>query len=142
MRKLLVCALAALCFGAPADAHHSAGVKYDLTQETAVSGVVTSVVLRNPHVRLYLTVTGADGAEAEWLAEGGTYSALERVGWGGERIRPGQAVVIHGRPSRDGSNTVYMQTVTLPDGSVVNVDEPMPTGGLEAVRARRRSGSD
>ena len=142
MKMLFVCTLATLCFAAPADAHHSASAVFDVTHEIDVAGVVTSVALRNPHVRIYFSVTGEDGSETEWMAEGGTYSALARIGWSGDDIRPGDAVSIHGNPSRSGLNAILMQTVTLPDGRVINTEEPQPTGGLEAVRARRRAASE
>ena len=39
-----------------------------------------------------------------------------RVGWTGEEVAPGDEVTIRGHPTRDGSNVVHMEYLTLPDG--------------------------
>ncbi len=100
---------------APVTAHHSPAMLYDLSQEIIVTGVVTRYVLGNPHIRIYLDVDN-EGATEAWLAEGGSRTRLVRVGWTGEEVAPGDEVTIRGHPTRDGSNVVHMEYLTLPDG--------------------------
>lgn len=101
---------------APATAHHSPAMLYDLNQEIVVTGVVTRYDLGNPHMRIYLDVDN-EGATEQWLAEGGSRTRLVRVGWTGEEVVPGDEVTVRGHPSRDGSNLVHMEYLTLPDGT-------------------------
>ncbi len=100
---------------APVTAHHSPAMLYDLSQEIIVTGVVTRYVLGNPHIRIYLDVDN-EGATEAWLAEGGSRTRLVRVGWTGDEVAPGDEVTIRGHPTRDGSNVVHMEYLTLPDG--------------------------
>jgi len=101
---------------APVTAHHSPAMLYDLSQELVVTGVVTQYDLGNPHMRIYLDVDN-DGATEQWLAEGGSRTRLVRVGWTGDEVAPGDEVTIRGHPSRDGSNLIHMEYLTLPDGT-------------------------
>ena len=101
---------------APVTAHHSPAMLYDLSQELVVTGVVTRYDLGNPHMRIYLDVDN-DGATEPWLAEGGSRTRLVRVGWTGDEVAPGDEVTIRGHPSRDGSNLIHMEYLTLPDGT-------------------------
>ena len=113
--SLLLLTLGALSL-APVTAHHSPAMLYDLSQEIIVTGVVTRYVLGNPHIRIYLDVEN-DGATEAWLAEGGSRTRLVRVGWTGDEVAPGDEVTIRGHPTRDGSNVVHMEYLTLPDGT-------------------------
>lgn len=97
-------------------AHHSPAMLYDLSREITVEGVVTDYQLGNPHMRIYFNVE-KDGKTEKWLAEGGSRTQLMRVGWTGEEVAPGDKVIIRGHPSRDGSNLVHMEYLTLPDGT-------------------------
>jgi hypothetical protein len=110
---LLATALAPLT---GADAHHSPAMLYDLSREITVVGVVTEFQLGNPHMRIYFEVDN-DGKTEKWLAEGGSRTQLLRAGWTGMELEPGDKVTIRGHPSRDGSNLIHMEYVTLPDGT-------------------------
>jgi phenylpropionate dioxygenase-like ring-hydroxylating dioxygenase large terminal subunit len=57
-----------------------------------------------------------------------------RVGWTGEEVAPGDAVIVRGHPSRDGSHLIHMEWLTLPDGSEVFTEDLR----LEQFNDRRR----
>lgn len=97
-------------------AHHSPAMLYDLSREITVSGVVTEYELGNPHLRIYFDVDN-QGTIEHWMAEGGSRTVLLRKGWDGTELEPGDRVTMRGHPTRDGSNVVHLQYVTLPDGS-------------------------
>src|SRR4051812_47807575 len=113
MRKLPVAALLGAVASQAAWSHHSAAVYYRLDEHVTLEGVVTRYNLANPHTQIYLTVKGADGAEREWLAEGGSRTVLVRKGWTGEEVKPGDRIMIVGNPARDGSNALHWQAVIL-----------------------------
>jgi hypothetical protein len=53
----------------PLLAHHSVAASYDTSQTTTVTGVITSVEWRNPHVVLHLAVKNNDGNVVNWRLE-------------------------------------------------------------------------
>jgi hypothetical protein len=116
-------ALLAVTVSVPARSHHSAAVYYLLDRQVAITGTVTRYTLGNPHSRIELRVKGADGSYEEWVAEGGSRTALMRKGWTGEELELGDVVAIVGNPARDGSNTIHWQTVSLPNGRRVGERE-------------------
>ena len=71
MRTALAIALAGLGLAASGillQAHHSTA-NYDVTRAVAIKGIVTSVDWRNPHVRIHVDVTDADGRIVNWDVE-------------------------------------------------------------------------
>jgi hypothetical protein len=121
-----------------ADAHHSAAALYQVDKEITVEGVVTSYTLGNPHARIYLKVKGENGAEEEWMAEGGSRTVLLRKGWTGQEVHPGDVVKIIGNPSRDGSKIVHWEKLVLPDGRELWGEDIAP-GDLDRLRQRRKT---
>ncbi len=130
-------AAAGFVLAAPAGAHHSAAVLYDLDQQVTIEGVVTQFTLGNPHARIYLTVKGDNGEDEAWMAEGGSRTVLLRKGWTGDEVHPGDTVKIVGNPSRDGSKVVHWERLLLADGTELwGEDFPEPSA-LEELRKRR-----
>jgi hypothetical protein len=124
---------AAAVLPVPASAHHSAALIYDMEKQVMMEGVVTRFELGNPHVRIYFTPTDK---QAEWMAEGGSRTVLLRHGWTDDQLKSGDHIAILGNPSRDGSNTVHVVQITLPDGKQLGIEDLQPQT-LEAARARR-----
>src|ERR1022692_2126143 len=81
----------ALAIGAalPAWAHHSFSASYDTTQSITVHGVITEVLLRNPHSWFRLNVKNeTTGKVEEWSFEAGTPSGMIRNGFKQNIIKP------------------------------------------------------
>src|SRR5262245_48790053 len=123
MRKPFALLLAAIA-AQPAWGHHSAAVYYRLDEQITLEGVVTRYNLANPHTQIYITVKGADGTQKEWLAEGGSRTALLRKGWTGEEVKAGERITVVGNPARDGSNAIHWQAVIRSDGQPIWGDDP------------------
>ena len=133
-RSSLLALTAALLPLATVVAHHSPAMLYDMSREITVEGTVTLYELGNPHMRIYLDVDN-DGTTEQWLAEGGSRTQLLRVGWTGDEVKPGDKVTVRGHPSRDGSNLVHMEYLTLPDGTE-RFTEDLRTDQFEDRRRR------
>jgi Family of unknown function (DUF6152) len=118
--------------------HHSAAALYHLDQEITVEGTVKRFELGNPHARIFLTVTGADGTAKDWMAEGGSRTVLLRNGWTGDEVKAGDAIKIIGNPSRDGTNVVHWQKLVLPNGQELWGEDIPEESALEDLRQRRR----
>ncbi len=99
--------------------HHSFDAYFLTDETTTVEGVVTEFWFANPHARIYLDVTNADGELVEWMAEGGSRNVLTRRGWSADTVTPGMELVVQGSPSRDGSHAIGWQSLTTVDGAEV-----------------------
>ena len=120
MKKQIVAAISAAVFIGCAGVvygHHSFDAYFLTDETTTVEGVVTEFWFANPHARIYLEVTNADGELVEWMAEGGSRNVLTRRGWSADTIKPGMELVVQGSPSRDGSNPIGWRSLTTVDGA-------------------------
>jgi hypothetical protein len=109
---------ASLFYSAPASAHHS-NVAFEVTKVVTVSGAVKDLKWSNPHVWLYVTITGKDGVPAEWAFEGRAPGILSRAGWSRTIFKNGEVITIDMSPARDGSKTGMIARVTKADGTIL-----------------------
>ena len=102
-----------LCLGSLSIAlgHHSNRAIYDREKILNIEGVVTEVWYQNPHSRVYVEVTDADGNAEMWQAETLDRSQLDRRGWKYDDLVVGDFVVVTGRVAFDGSNRLQMLTI-------------------------------
>ena len=101
----------------PTLSHHNFAAHYQVDEIIEVSGVVTEFRFVNPHVRLYFEVRNEDGVLETWMAEGDASVALRRSGWTEDQLKAGDRVRIVGSPSRNGSNMLGWETITLANGT-------------------------
>ena len=72
-----------------AHAHHSFAANFVQDQTVSVQGVVKEFWFENPHARIYLDVTNADGEVEEWMLEGASRNVLTRRGWSADTVTVG-----------------------------------------------------
>jgi hypothetical protein len=121
----LALGLAALGAGVPALAHHSFAAAYDLNQPVTVHGVISQVLLRNPHSWFRLNVRDANGKVAEWSFEAGTPSGMIRNGYKPDLIKAGTEVTIKAFHARDASqNRGMLRELVTADGQVFGMFGP------------------
>lgn len=128
--KPLVLIGIAMTVSLPVSAHHNFAAHYRDDQKIKVSGVVTEFRFVNPHARVYVEVTDENGKPELWMAEGDASVALRRSGWTPDQLKPGDRVEIVGNASRNGTNTMSWDTITLANGTEIGggdgrVDERM-----------------
>jgi hypothetical protein len=101
----------------PLWAHHAFVAAYDMNQPITVHGVITQVLLENPHSWFYLDVKDQGGQTENWAFEAGTPSGMLRNGFRPKEIKPGTEVTIKGFRARDVSKKRGMlSTITTVDG--------------------------
>jgi hypothetical protein len=114
-----------VALGVPAWAHHSFAAAYDLKQPIEVHGVITQVLLRNPHSWFALDVKDANGKVENWMFEAGTPSGMIRNGYKPDIIKAGTEVTIKGFRARDASQKRGMlRELVTSDGKVYGLFGP------------------
>lgn len=93
---IIAAALGLACVAAPALAHHGFDTEYDAKKKVKLTGVVTEVAWTNPHMRVYVDVTGADGKVTNWNLELTSPNTIRRQGWGPNDLKKGDKVVFEG----------------------------------------------
>ncbi len=124
VRALLV--LVSLSNAGALQAHHSFPAVYDAKARMTISGVVTQMLYQNPHARVYLRVTSADGSEDIWELETQNTSFLRRGGWLPSSVQPGDRLTIEGNVAFTIPKRLYIQVVTQENGHVLWVQDPAP----------------
>ena len=116
MGKLIVLLIGVILLSAaaPLFAHHSFAAEFDGTKRIQLTGVVTKIEWTNPHVWFYVNVKDdVTGKLVNWGAEMGSPNALMRTGWTRNTMQIGMTVTFTGAVSKDGSNRVNTNSVTV-----------------------------
>ena len=111
-------------------AHHSLAGVYDMKNDKELSGTVASIKFTNPHGSLTVSVKNTDGTSTDWVMTMGSATSLAQRGVGrtGENaLHNGDNIKIKFRPAKDGSPLGFLETVTMPDGRVINIAAPNAT---------------
>ncbi len=89
----LLTALLAVSVGVTASyAHHAFGAIYESSKQVAFDQVkIVSVAWTNPHTRIAFDVTEENGNVIRWDTETGSPSALSRIGWLRNAVKPGES---------------------------------------------------
>jgi hypothetical protein len=125
IKRTLACvALCGWLMAGSLQAHHSLAGVYDMKKETEVAGTVTSIKFSNPHGSLAVAVKNPEGATTEWVLTLGSATALAQRGigrTGPNALHAGDEVKVKFRPAKDGSPLGFLQSVTMPDGRVIQI---------------------
>ena len=107
--KLSCAALLVAIFTAPLLGHHLVAANYDASKAITIQGTITKVEWNNPHVSLWMNVTGSDGTIAAWQIQLAATGALGRAGF-------------------DKSFFDLMKSFSMESGPL-SMDQSMPTAG-------------
>ena len=111
----IVVAVGLMVGSLPLSAHHGAA-EYDNTKTISLQGTVTALQYLNPHALILFTVKDDKGQTAEWTAELQSPNLLSRRGWSRSTLKPGDQVIITGRPVKNGAKAMTGQKVVFADG--------------------------
>lgn len=117
MRARLAVGAATVLLAAPgASAHHSRAATFDPDAKITLTGTVTKLEWRNPHIWVFFDVVGDDGQIVNWACEGSAPNALYRRGWRPDSLQPGDQIKVDGEVARNGTPNCNMRSVVLGDG--------------------------
>jgi len=114
-------AVGLLVVHAPVFAHHGSN-SYDSKTLTTLKGTVTDFQFINPHSEIFFDVTDSAGVVHKWVAEAVSVASLSRYGWTKNSIKPGDQISITGNLAKNGSNTMRLSKLALPNGKVLTVE--------------------
>ena len=114
--KLFLVSVLLLATAAPLLAHHAFAAEFDRTKQIKVTGTVSKVDWRNPHIWIYVDVKDGEGNVVNWRFELGAPNALIRLGWKKDTVPAGTVVDITGFRAKSGLPVANGRSVTLPDG--------------------------
>ena len=137
--RVSAAALAGLLLaGVPLAAHHEILAKFDDRKPVTLTGVVTLVDWRNPHVHVFVNVRNAKQT-INWAVELESPIDLKRNGWSRESLRPGDTIRVEGMAARNGSHQAWGTSVVVKGTGrqVLNVSLAPPPPPLQARPAPR-----
>jgi len=103
---------AAIGVSPAASAHHSVAALFDQGQSIEISGELTRVFWRNPHVRLWIR----DAAGKDWELETSVIGFFERAGVTSDLFVEGSTIRVMAHPARRADDSAYATNVLLADG--------------------------
>ena len=115
--------LAALLLTTSVRAHHNMSAAFDFNDRVSLTGTLTKVDWRNPHIYLFLDVK-RDGNQMEvWSIEGPSPSFFRSRDISSDefKVSVGKTISAEASRARDGSRSGLIRTVTLPDGKVISL---------------------
>jgi hypothetical protein len=111
----------AMLIAASAWAHHNMSAIFDFNDRVMLSGTLSKIDWRNPHIELIIDTKKGEQVES-WSLEGPAPSFFRTrdVNKSDFESALGKSVTAEGSRARDGSRAALMRIVTLPDGRVVS----------------------
>jgi len=101
--------------GGAALAHHSTAA-YQTKTVTMKNAVVKKFAWQNPHCVLAFDAKDERGRVTTWSVEGGSPSALSRIGWNRNSVAVGDTIAVELFPAKNGSRVGRLAKLTLADG--------------------------
>jgi hypothetical protein len=120
--------------GISLSAHHSFAAEFDDTKPVKVTGTITNVEWKNPHIWFYVDVKNPDGTVTNWGFAGGAPGQLMRRGITKDQLKLGETIVVEGFRAKDGSFNASGGRVTFPDGRNVLTASPQDRQPGEAPK--------
>ena len=117
----LLVAAALMLAAATASAHHNMSAIYDFNDKVTMTGTLSKVDWRNPHIELI--VESKNGAEVQrWALEGPSPSFFREREINRTDIEAAlnKTVTAEASRARDGSRAGLLRTMTLPGGKVIS----------------------
>ncbi|HYR83852.1 MAG TPA: DUF6152 family protein [Terriglobia bacterium] len=103
-------------------AHHNMSALFDFNDRVTLSGTLTKVDWRNPHIELIVDAKSSGDKLQTWSFEGPppSFFRARDINKSDVESAIGKTVTAEASRARDGSNSGLLRVMTLPDGRVVS----------------------
>jgi hypothetical protein len=120
--RTIFIALAAVAFAGTAWAHHNMSALYDFNDRITMSGTLTKIDWRNPHIELIVDSKVGGSETQSWSLEGPSPSFFRARDINKSDIEAAlnKTVTAEASRARDGSRAGLLRVMTLPDGKLVS----------------------
>ncbi len=120
--RTLFLAMAAFVFAAPVWAHHNMSAIYDFNDKITMTGTLSKMDWRNPHIELIVETKNGGTQLQSWSLEGPSPSFFRtrEINKADVESSIGKTVTAEASRARDGSHSGLLRTMTLPDGKVIS----------------------
>lgn len=112
-RIILQAAGGLLLAAMPSLAHHSFMAEYDESRLISLSGTITKVSWKNPHVTMNMDVKDDSGKVTNWELELASPNGLLSQGWKVDSLKQGVRVAVTGFGARNGSHMANARKVVI-----------------------------
>jgi hypothetical protein len=121
LRTIFLAAVAFL-FAAPVWAHHNMSAIYDFNDKISMTGTLSKMDWRNPHIELIVETKNGGTEVQSWSLEGPSPSFFRSrdINKSDVETSIGKTVTAEASRARDGSHAGLLRTMTLPDGKVIS----------------------
>ena len=100
-------------------AHHSVTATYITGKEVKIEGTLKEFIWRNPHSFMKVDAPDEKGEKQIWVIEGAAPQQLADAGLTSTTFRPGDHVVVTGRPGRIAEDhKLLLHTILRPSDGV------------------------
>ena len=120
--RAIFLAAAAFMFAAPVWAHHNMSAIYDFNDKITMTGTLSKIDWRNPHIELIVDTKNGGAEVQSWSLEGPSPSFFRTRDINKVNIETAlnKTVTAEASRARDGSRAGLLRTMTLPDGKVIS----------------------
>ena len=109
-------------------AHHSISAVFDLSKKLTLTGTLTKIDWRNPHIEISLEAKGAGDKVETWVIEGmpPNFFRSRNVGKTDFEKALGQTVTVEAVRAKDGTAYLLLREIRFPDGKSVSLPDLQP----------------
>ena len=120
-KRTVVFVVLATALAGSAWAHHNMSAIYDFNDRVMLSGTLTKIDWRNPHIELIVDTKSGEQVQT-WSLEGPPPSFFRARDINKSDIESalGKPVTAEASRARDGSRSGLLRVMTMPDGKVVS----------------------
>ena len=104
-------------------AHHNMSAVYDFNDRVTLTGTLTKVDWRNPHMELVIDAKREAGEVESWKGEGPAplFFKSRDIEKADFDKALGKTITIEVSRARDGSNSGLLRNITMPDGKMISL---------------------
>jgi hypothetical protein len=113
--------VAAMLVAGTASAHHNMSAVFDFNDRVTLTGTLTKIDWRNPHIELIVDAKNEGNQGQTWSIEGPppSFFRVRDVNKSDVETALGKTVTAEASRARDGSRSGLLRVMTLPSGKVV-----------------------